>query len=37
MTDQADVDARVAELLKENTVLEKVNLSHLVLICMRSS
>ncbi|KAH0839793.1 hypothetical protein J3R83DRAFT_738 [Lanmaoa asiatica] len=27
--DQAEVDARVAELLKENAVLEKVSLSHL--------
>ena len=27
-TDQSDVDARVADLLKENAVIEKVNLSH---------
>jgi hypothetical protein len=36
-TDQADVDARVAELLKENAVLDKVNLSRPCWIRMRSS
>jgi len=36
-TDQADVDARVAELMKENSVLEKVKFSLLVWIRIRSS